>query len=172
MEEHAGRRVVTTERVLAEEERLTDFARAGLGAGRPLGAPDRPIQRDRLNACQRKAVQYVLSSRDRVVLIRGVAGTGKTTLMKEAGEAIEQGGHREVMLAPSATAARDVLVGGGMSLYERGILRHRITWVREMTRREIEVAGEGEVTVERICTISYLPDEQTKGVVCLKAFQE
>ncbi len=66
----------------------------------------------------------------------------------------------------------NVLVNDGMSLYERGILRHRITWVREMTRREIEEAGEGEVTVERIRTTSYRPDEQPKGVEWLKAFQD
>ena len=66
----------------------------------------------------------------------------------------------------------NVLVNGGMSLYERGILRHRITWVREMTRREIEEAGEGEVTVERIRTLSYRPDEQPKSAEWLKAFQE
>ena len=108
VEEHGGRRVVTTGHVLEEEERLVDFARDGRGTCRPL-APDRPIQRDWLNAGQRRAVEHVLRSRDRVTLIRGAAGTGKTTLMQEAVEAIEQAGHRVVMLAPSATAARDVL---------------------------------------------------------------
>ena len=108
VEEHGGRRVATTGHVLEEEERLVDFARDGRGACRPL-APDRPIQRDWLNAGQRRAVEHVLRSRDRVTLIRGAAGTGKTTLMQEAVEAIEQAGRRVVMLAPSATAARDVL---------------------------------------------------------------
>ncbi len=108
VEEHGGRRVATTGHVLEEEERLVDFARDGRGTCRPL-APDRAIQRDWLNAGQRRAVEHVLRSRDRVTLIRGAAGTGKTTLMQEAVEAIEQAGHRVVMLAPSATAARDVL---------------------------------------------------------------
>jgi conjugative relaxase-like TrwC/TraI family protein len=109
VEEQGGRRVVTTGQVLEEEERLADFARDGRGTCRPLGEPGRPIQRDWLNVGQRRAVKHVLTSRDRVVLIRGAAGTGKTTLMQEAVEAIEQAGRRVVMLAPSAVAARDVL---------------------------------------------------------------
>ena len=58
-------------------------------------------------------MQHILSSRDRVILVRGAAGTGKTTLMREAVEGIEQGGHRVVVLArlpgPAATccAGRD-----------------------------------------------------------------
>ena len=62
------------------------FARDGRGTRRPLGDPDRPIQRDWLNAGQRRAVKHILSSRDRVILVRGAAGTGKTTLMQEAVE--------------------------------------------------------------------------------------
>ena len=75
--------------------------------------PDRPIQRDWLNAGQRRAVEHILSSRDRVILVRGAAGTGKTTLMREAVEGIEEGGHQVVVLAPSAGASRGVLRGEG-----------------------------------------------------------
>lgn len=64
------------------------------------------------------------------------------------------------------------LVGGAISLYDRGILRHRVTWVREMTRQEVQKAGEGEVTVEHICILSCRPDEEPKGVEWLEAFQE
>jgi ATP-dependent exoDNAse (exonuclease V) alpha subunit len=71
------------------------------------------MQRDWLNEGQRQAVRHILSSRDRVILVRGAAGTGKTTLMQEAVEAIGEGGHRVVVLAPSAGASRDVLRGAG-----------------------------------------------------------
>ena len=113
VEERDGRRVVTTPEVLAEEERLVAFARDGRGTRRSLGVPGRPIQRDWLNAGQRQAVRHILSSHDRVILIRGAAGTGKTTLMQEAAEAIAEGGHKVVVLAPSAGASRDVLRGAG-----------------------------------------------------------
>ncbi|HEX4613166.1 MAG TPA: AAA family ATPase, partial [Urbifossiella sp.] len=64
---------------------------------------------DWLNAGQRAAVRHVLTSPDRVMLIRGSAGAGKTTLMQEAVEAIERGGKHVFTFAPSAEASRGVL---------------------------------------------------------------
>ena len=66
----------------------------------------------------------------------------------------------------------NTLMNNAISLYERGILRHRITWVREMARQELESAGEGEATVERIHMTSCRPDEEPKGAAWLKPFQE
>lgn len=66
----------------------------------------------------------------------------------------------------------NVLVNGAISLYDRGILRHRVTWVREMTRQQLERAGEGEVSVERVRILSYRPDEEPKGVQWLGPFQD
>ena len=43
------------------------------------------------------------------MLVRGAAGTGKTTLTQEAVEAMEAAGKPVVVLAPSAEASRDVL---------------------------------------------------------------
>ena len=64
------------------------------------------------------------------------------------------------------------IMSGAISLYDRGILRRRITWVREMTEHEVARAGEGEATVEHIRTLSYRPDEEPKGVAWLEPFQE
>ncbi|HZU39041.1 MAG TPA: AAA family ATPase, partial [Gemmataceae bacterium] len=54
-------------------------------------------------------VRHVLESRDRVMIIRGVAGTGKTTLEQEIGEALAEAGKPVVGLAQSAKASREVL---------------------------------------------------------------
>ena len=51
---------------------------------------------------------HVLGSRDRVVLVRGPAGTGKTTLEEEIGDALRGAGVPVVALAQSASAV-DVL---------------------------------------------------------------
>lgn len=104
-----GQRLATTREVLAEEEQLIAFARDGRGRHAPLGVPGDPIRRDWLNADQRAAVAHVLASPDRVMMVRGGAGTGKTTLMQEAVEGIERGGHRVFTFAPSADASRGVL---------------------------------------------------------------
>ena len=62
-----------------------------------------------LNAQQRAAVAHVLASRDRVTLLRGAAGTGKTTLAREAVRQLEAAGRRVHGFAPSAEASRGVM---------------------------------------------------------------
>ncbi|HLN26700.1 MAG TPA: MobF family relaxase [Gemmataceae bacterium] len=113
--EKDGRKIVTTDAVLTEERRVIDFARKGRGRFRPLGKADRQFTRDWLNDGQKSAVRHVLGSRDRVTIIRGAAGTGKTKLMQEAVEAIEQAGKSVVVLAPSVNASHDVLRTEGFS---------------------------------------------------------
>ena len=107
--ERDGRQMATTREVLAEERRVIGFAKHGRGACLPLTTKERIFERDWLNADQKKAARHVLESRDRVMIIRGGAGVGKTTLMKEAVAAIEDGGTRVFAFAPSAAASRGVL---------------------------------------------------------------
>lgn len=107
--EVAGRKMATTKEMLALESKLIDFARKGRGRCRPLGNPDRECSRDWFNEGQKAAVRHVLGSRDRVMIIRGVAGTGKTTLEQEIGEALAEVGLPVVALAQSVKASREVL---------------------------------------------------------------
>lgn len=104
-----GRRLVTTTDVLHEESRMLTFAREGRGACRPINRDRQTFFDDRLNSQQRAAIRHVLESRDRVMLIRGAAGTGKTTMMQEARRGIEESGMRVFAFAPSADASRGVL---------------------------------------------------------------
>ncbi|MBN8626225.1 MAG: relaxase domain-containing protein [Planctomycetes bacterium] len=110
-----GRRMATTRGVLLEETKLVQFARKGRGRCAPLGKGTRPLKRDWLNESQQKAVAHLLGSHDRVILLRGAAGVGKTTLMQEAVEAIEAGGKKVLAFAPSADASRGVLRGDGFA---------------------------------------------------------
>ena len=104
-----GRRMATTKLMRDMESKLIEFARDGRGRCRPLGDSKRPCSREWLNDEQKAAVAHVLGSRDRVMLIRGVAGTGKTTLEQEIGEALAEAGKPVVAIAQSATASREVL---------------------------------------------------------------
>jgi conjugative relaxase-like TrwC/TraI family protein len=104
-----GRNMATTPEMIALEARLIDFARRGRGKCRPLGDPDRPCSRPWFNKGQQAAVAHALGSRDRVIVIRGVAGTGKTTLEQEIGEALAEAGKPVVALAQSVKASREVL---------------------------------------------------------------
>ncbi len=107
--QRGGERLVTTRGVLDEERRMLAFAREGRGTCAALGVVPHAFARDRLNDGQRQAVEHVLRSRDRVTLLRGPAGTGKTASMLEAVEAIETAGKRVFTFAPSADASRGVL---------------------------------------------------------------
>jgi len=104
-----GRQMATTKEMLALESRLIGIARDGRGRCRPLGDPNRPCTRDWFTEGQKAAVSHVLGSRDRVMIIRGVAGTGKTTLEQEIGEALAEAGRPVVALAQSVKASREVL---------------------------------------------------------------
>ncbi|QDT53877.1 Multifunctional conjugation protein TraI [Caulifigura coniformis] len=104
-----GRTLVSTREILAEEQAMLGFARSGRGMYRPLGSGRYEFRRSWLNEGQKNAVEHVLKSRDRVVLIRGAAGVGKTTMMEEAKEALESNGHRVFAFAPPAKASRGVL---------------------------------------------------------------
>ncbi|MCB0711325.1 MAG: relaxase domain-containing protein [Ignavibacteriae bacterium] len=101
-----GRAMCTTRDVLAEEKQMVDRARAGQGTVRPLyeTAPE-----NSLLGQQGEAVTHILTTQDRVSIIRGKAGTGKTTLMKEAVRLIEEAGKNVMAVAPTARASRGVL---------------------------------------------------------------
>ncbi|MGE4003972.1 MAG: ATP-dependent RecD-like DNA helicase, partial [Planctomycetaceae bacterium] len=70
---------------------------------------DWTIKREKLSEQQRSAVRHILESRDSIILISGKAGVGKTTLMKEAVEAIESSGKKVFAFAPSTSASRGTL---------------------------------------------------------------
>jgi len=109
-----GRDLATTPAVLAEEQAMLAFARSGRDQAESLNAAWQ-LKREWLNAGQQAAVRHVLESRDRVLMIKGMAGTGKTSLMQEAVEAIEAGGHEVFTFAPSAEASRNVLRSEGFT---------------------------------------------------------
>jgi len=108
----AGKPVISTRAVLQQEKEILSFARDGRGTKKPL-APDADLARDYLHADQARAVRHVWNSPDRVQIIRGAAGTGKTTLTREAFDGLRARQVRVVMLAPSAIASREVLKAEG-----------------------------------------------------------
>jgi conjugative relaxase-like TrwC/TraI family protein len=107
-EQANGREWFTTKDVLAEEKRLIKFVQSGRGEFRAF-RESHDFQNEQLSDEQRNAVLHVLRSTDRVIAIRGGAGTGKTTMMREAVAAIESTGVKVFTFAPSAEAARGVL---------------------------------------------------------------
>jgi conjugative relaxase-like TrwC/TraI family protein len=106
--EHEGVAKVTTKEMKAAEGALVAFARLGRGRFRPLGNPDRPCTHAWLNDEQKAAVRHVLGSRDPVTLLRGAAGTGKTTLEREIGAALAEANVPVVAIAQSTGAVDEL----------------------------------------------------------------
>lgn len=107
-----GKTLCTTKDVLAEEQRMVRLAQRGKGVLQPLCVIPPQIA---LDGEQQAAVAHVLTTAHRVSIIRGRAGTGKTTLMREAIRLIEQAGCNVTVVAPTAQAARGVLRAEGFS---------------------------------------------------------
>jgi conjugative relaxase-like TrwC/TraI family protein len=129
----------TTQEVLAEEQHMVTLAQKEQGTLQPL-YPDHPAIN--LDGGQREAVAHVLTTTNRVSIIRGKAGTGKTTLMQEAVRLIEETGRRVTVVAPTAQAARDVLRDEGFTEAEtvaqllaspalQAVLENGVLWVDE-----------------------------------------
>lgn len=150
----------TTKEVLREEKRMVELARNGKNKLSPLY---RQAPALKLNDQQAAAVSHVLTTRDRVSIIRGAAGTGKTTLMKEAVEHIEASGKKVTVVAPTAQASRGVLKEEGFHEAEtvaklltdtnlQNKLQGQVLWVdeagllgtKDMTRL-LEIATEKNV---------------------------
>jgi len=99
-----GRVLLTTREVLGEEKAIIETVRRGEGMHVEARIPW--IQkRDFLSLEQVAAVSHVVESSDRFTAIRGAAGTGKTTMMLEACEALAATSGKKVFtFAPSSEA--------------------------------------------------------------------
>lgn len=113
--EKKGRKVVTTESVLKEEAELIRLAKDGQGRVAPL-AKSVQSQPD-LDQGQNQAVRFVLTSRDRLSLVDGRTGTGKTTILNTIKATLNRD-HRGMpltVIAPTARASRGMLREAGFS---------------------------------------------------------
>lgn len=99
----------TTKEVLQEEKRMVTLARKSMGKLKPLRLDFLAKENDQ----QELAISEVLTSTNRVCIIRGAAGSGKTTLMRKAISLIEDTGKKVTVVAPTAAASRGVLKSEG-----------------------------------------------------------
>lgn len=130
-----SRSVCTTKEVLGEEKRMVDLARQGQGKIIPAYAKALDLT---LKGQQASAVEHVLTTTHRVSIIRGTAGTGKTTLMKEAVAKFEEANKKVFVVAPTAQASRGVLK-------EEEGFKDAETVARLLSDREMQEGLKGQV---------------------------
>lgn len=102
-----------TPRGLALERWAVDFVGRSRGHY-PALAHGTVAENSRLSPPQREAVNEVLSTRDQVVCLRGAAGVGKTTMVKELNGLLSTEGRTVFYCAPTSSAA-DTLRKDGLA---------------------------------------------------------
>ena len=121
-----GRSFVTAE-ALGLERGIMAHRRQALEASRPMAEEERVSDRlaeTALTEGQKQAVRTILLSYDGIVAVQGAAGTGKTTMLREALGLL--GERKAILLAPSAAAARVLAeeTGAGARTLQWFLIRH------------------------------------------------
>lgn len=110
-----GRAFTTTE-MLAYEQDTIKAMRDGQGKHSPIASFEtrKEVHREHrhLSDSQRAAVDKILSSRDQVTALEGVAGAGKTTSLAAVREAAEREGYKVKGFAPASRAAQKLAEAG------------------------------------------------------------
>jgi len=99
-------RGLSTQQILATELNLIQTVNAACDTVPPLHPGYRPA--DWLGEDQRRAIYHVLRTSDRITGLRGLAGSGKTTALRELVAACKEAKIEPLFCAPTA-AATDVL---------------------------------------------------------------
>ena len=130
MSNRAPGRAFTTSEMIGYERNTIQVMRAGQKQHAPIASLEtrREIEQDHshLSESQRAAVEQILSTRDQVTALEGVAGAGKTTSLVVIREAAEREGYKVEGFAPTSRAAQ--------KLGEAGI--ESSTLQRHLTRSE------------------------------------
>jgi len=109
-------RAFTTQEMIDYERDTIHVMRHGQNRHEPLVSQgtrkEIAAEHSHLNESQRKAVDQILSSRDRMTALEGVAGSGKTTSLRAIREATERQGYKVEGLAPTSRAAQKLAESG------------------------------------------------------------
>ncbi len=102
-----GTHKITTRLVLGREFGLVQIAQKGKGSCEPFCGRYEPSIPS-VTEEQERAIRKILFSRDRVILFRGGAGTGKSFALKEVERGLKKSGFEVVVLAPQRQQVIDL----------------------------------------------------------------
>ncbi len=109
-------RAFTTNEMLAYERDVIDAMRQGQSQHEAIASiavrSEIENKHSHLSESQRKAVDHVLSSRDQISGLDGIAGAGKTTSLAAIREAAEREGYKVRGFAPTSRAAQKLEEAG------------------------------------------------------------
>ncbi len=102
---------VTTDQAKLEEEQLLDLVRGGWDTCKAIGR-DLAFGSGELTDEQRKALEHILASRDLVMDVSGIAGAGKSHLLKLVEGAAVSMGKSITILSPTDASVKDLRKAG------------------------------------------------------------
>ena len=102
---------VTLREVLLREWEIVEMAKQGVAECHVLVANPQPLN-PKLDDEQRNALDALLGSTDRISIFRGGAGTGKSFVLRDLVEQVQQSGRRVVVLAPQRQQVVDMEKAG------------------------------------------------------------
>ncbi|MGA7521965.1 MAG: MobF family relaxase [Acidobacteriaceae bacterium] len=115
-EKHGAGRQFTTAETIRSEQEIVKTMHDGQGRAPQLMSVEQAIPvteaRPQLNSAQRAAIEQVLTSRDRMQGLQGMAGAGKTTTLASIRQGAEQSGYVVEGFAPTSRAARQLRDAG------------------------------------------------------------
>ena len=107
---------ITLQTVMEAEQYALDIVNREQYSCNALNPDFAPFSNDKNKQRQRSVIQKILQNKDRFMLLRGVAGSGKTTVLKELAKGVQCG---LMVLAPTNSAA-DVLKQEGFHNSQTG----------------------------------------------------
>ncbi len=120
-----GHEIATAESLRRERD-MIDRVNRGIGRCDRLGGVENFIASDRLRPEQKRVVEFVLDSRDRVVAISGAAGTGKTATLQELRRGLLEARREVLAVAPTMSAVEELQkVGFGDAMTVERLLEDR-----------------------------------------------
>jgi conjugative relaxase-like TrwC/TraI family protein len=110
---------LTTPEAIAAERATVEHMQRGQNTVAPIMSEERAAFHaaalEFLNPAQRRAIEEILTSRDQIHGLQGLAGAGKTTTLEAIREAAQHNGYAVVGFAPTARAAHQLREAAGIS---------------------------------------------------------
>ena len=143
-------RVVTTQEALRTEESILKAVEQGRGQATPMidasAAPERlqAVAERELNPGQLAAATLIVSSEDRTVVVQGIAGAGKSTMLQSVARIAEAEGRTVTGLAFQNKMVSDLAEGAGIK--SQTIASFILANERHLTNRQSDAYDQARAT--------------------------
>lgn len=146
----AGRRFTTAATIKAESE-IVQRVQDGQGRASQIMAIESAVplvdSRPHFNGAQKRVVEEVLTSYDRIQGLQGRAGSGKTSVLEAIRQGAEQNGYTVEGLAPTSRAARQLSDAGiNADTLQRFLASGGLQATSDPVRRHLYMMDESSLT--------------------------